>query len=306
MKTKNYAHLGNSAGQDNIAQIISAIISFDRLKEQKKEKYKGGIILIDEIDATLYAGSQTILIDILHKYSKILDLQIIFTTHSLEILEHLKDKLGTETIVNYFKIEDDSIKNKVNPSYKYIADKIKVQIGKQKEITKSKIICEDKIAEYWIKNLLNGTDLKPLLSVEKGPFPDGTIVSMAESKHKIFQDVRFVLDGDVKKNKFGNGKSIPPRTIFLPGDIRPESVMYSFLNSLSDNDSFWDDENNFVKQTCFAKYLNGKEKGVVKRWFEDENNKSYFGNNYSKLFNHWKKHNPNEVELFISALKGIM
>lgn len=34
MKTKHYNHLGNSAGQDNIGQILAAIISFTKLKEK--------------------------------------------------------------------------------------------------------------------------------------------------------------------------------------------------------------------------------------------------------------------------------
>ncbi|MGO4771136.1 AAA family ATPase [Flavobacterium sp. W22_SRS_FK3] len=63
MKTNDYGHLGNSAGQDNLGQIISSIISFSRLKSELKESYNGGLLLIDEIDATLYAGSQVKLIE---------------------------------------------------------------------------------------------------------------------------------------------------------------------------------------------------------------------------------------------------
>ncbi len=48
----------NSAGESNIGKIILAILSFKRLKEKYKKDYKGGILLIDELDATLYGYSQ--------------------------------------------------------------------------------------------------------------------------------------------------------------------------------------------------------------------------------------------------------
>ena len=137
MKTENYGHLGNSAGQDNIGQILSSLMSFQTLKEHQKKNYKGGIILIDEIDATLYAGSQTKLIDNLYKAANNLDLQIIFTTHSLEILDHLKNKLGSETIVNYLKIDDGKVNNVINPTFDYIRNKIKVQVGEKEKVIKT-------------------------------------------------------------------------------------------------------------------------------------------------------------------------
>lgn len=39
----------NSAGESNIMKIILAVLSFKRLKEQFGGKYKGGILLIDEV-----------------------------------------------------------------------------------------------------------------------------------------------------------------------------------------------------------------------------------------------------------------
>ena len=55
----------NSAGEGNITRIILAVLSFKRLKEQYGRDYKGGILLIDELDATLYGFSQTKLVEYL-------------------------------------------------------------------------------------------------------------------------------------------------------------------------------------------------------------------------------------------------
>lgn len=79
----------NSAGESNIGRIILAVLSFKRLKENYKNSYKGGILLVDEIDATLYGYSQKKLIDFLQVASKEFNLQIIFTTHSPLILQQV-------------------------------------------------------------------------------------------------------------------------------------------------------------------------------------------------------------------------
>jgi len=303
MKTDNYSHLGNSAGQDNIGQIVSSLLSFQKLKDELGNDYNGGILLIDELDASLYAGSQIKLIDKLHRYAVNLDLQIIFTTHSLEILNHLENKTGDETMINHLILRDGLVENVINPTYDYVANKIKNQIKKDDKIVKKSFICEDNVAQHWTNNLLNGSDLKKMIKVEKGPFADGTIVSMSQTKHSLFKDVGFILDGDVKQ-KF-KSKKRPSKTVFLPEECRPETVMYQFLKELSDNDSFRDDNANFTKQTCFGNYQ-GNSKGVHKKWFEDADNKRFFGNTYSKLFTRWKKDNKEKVLEFQNELRKII
>ena len=76
----------NSAGEGNITRIILAVLSFKRLQEQYGRDYKGGILLIDELDATLYGFSQAKLVDYLWQAAKDYKIQIIFTTHSPIIL----------------------------------------------------------------------------------------------------------------------------------------------------------------------------------------------------------------------------
>lgn len=77
----------NSAGEGNVTRIILAVLSFKRLKEQYGRDYKGGILLIDELDATLYGFSQARLIDYLWHAADDYKIQIVFTTHSPIILK---------------------------------------------------------------------------------------------------------------------------------------------------------------------------------------------------------------------------
>ena len=297
MKTKNYGHLGNSAGQDNISQIITSLLLYKRLKNDEGDNYNGGILLIDAIDATLYAGSQIKLIKTLIKMAKIDNLQVIFTTHSLEILEYLSKKISEEIKINFLESVNKGIKNQVNPPFRQLKNKISVQIGERDSVMKYEVLCEDKVTEYWCKNLINNSKFKDIVNIMEGPFPEGTLATMASSKHKIFKKMYFVLDGDCRKKY--KTKKIPQRTIILPGDYRPESILYEFLFNLSDDDDFWDYENNFTKQTCFSDYQTDKfDKGVIKRWFKDPKFNDYFGRGYAKLLNRWKKSNQNLVSDF--------
>jgi ABC-type dipeptide/oligopeptide/nickel transport system ATPase subunit len=299
MKTNDYGHLGNSAGQDNLGQIISSILSFGRLKNELKNKYKGGLLLIDEIDATLYAGSQVKLVDKIFGLAKPLNVQVVFTTHSIEILEHLSHKTGTETKINFLKWNNKNAVNQVNPNIDLIKNIIRVQTGQAKKVEKIQFICEDIVSEKWSKNLLNGTVLKQKIEVVKGPFPDGTLIEMANSKHPIFKSTNFILDGDARENH-KNRKT--PKTAILPGQHKPEKVFFDFVYALDDEDEFWDNDNNFTHQTCFGNITDNNHK----RWFNDESNQRYFGKGCSRLFNRWKKDNKVAVETFIADLNLVI
>ena len=90
-KTSKYDCLGNSAGQDNVGQILTAVLSFEKLKELMRDSYPGGILFIDEIDATLYPAAQIKLVEKLFRIAQDLNLQVIFTTHSTDIVETMMD-----------------------------------------------------------------------------------------------------------------------------------------------------------------------------------------------------------------------
>jgi hypothetical protein len=56
--SKSYDGESCSAGQDNLSQILTALISFRSLKEALGDKYMGGMLLIDELDATFHNFAQ--------------------------------------------------------------------------------------------------------------------------------------------------------------------------------------------------------------------------------------------------------
>ncbi len=66
-----YNSESSSAGQDNLGQILTAILSFRRLKKRLGKKYQGGLLAIDELDATFHSASQKRVVEMLveRKYS---------------------------------------------------------------------------------------------------------------------------------------------------------------------------------------------------------------------------------------------
>jgi predicted ATPase len=77
----------NSAGEGNISRILLAMCSFGRLKDTYGDNYKGGILLIDELDATVYPYSQKKLVEYLFEAANDFNVQVVFTTHSPIVLE---------------------------------------------------------------------------------------------------------------------------------------------------------------------------------------------------------------------------
>jgi hypothetical protein len=128
---------------------------------------------------------------------------------------------------------------------------------------------------------------------------------MADSKHPIFKEMFFVLDGDCREEY--KDRKMPPRTIILPGTLPPEVIFYNFLNDLSDDDPFWTETDalNFSRQTCFQDHLTN-DLSTAKRWFKNDEFKPFFGGTYAKLFKRWKDDNPEAVKKFQDDFKKMI
>ena len=83
----NYDHESVSAGEDNAGQIIMALMSFRKLKEEYPD-YNGGLLLIDEADAGLFPTAQVNLLKMLDRECKSLNLQVVMTSHSPVLIQY--------------------------------------------------------------------------------------------------------------------------------------------------------------------------------------------------------------------------
>ena len=85
-----------SLGQDSLSSIATALASFKKLKRVMGENYRGGILIIDEVDAGFHPHAQITLLDELMSRARALQIQIIATTHSLTMLEHAHHEIDSD------------------------------------------------------------------------------------------------------------------------------------------------------------------------------------------------------------------
>ncbi len=309
VNTDRYDWKQNSAGQDNIGKILLAILSFKRLKEEYSGDYRGGILAIDEIDATLYPASQEKLVDALERFASDYNLQIIFTTHSLSVLKKLDDKIQSNRPNNQNKIVflkriDSNIRIIEDCSFQDIEAMLNVvslgEIDKGKK--KLTIFSEDEEARYFIKVLL-GTKITKNLRFINCSLGNGNLIQLAKQRVPGFcsPDSIVILDGDVKSKEIKNLANF----IILPSGDSPERLLAKYLYNLNDSDNLWEIiARNYTKQVCFKNYPLDeivKDRDKAKKWLKEQ--KVHWGRGASKVINPWKIEHEKDVTKFVEEFK---
>lgn len=317
--TDKYDWNENSVGQDNLSKIILALFSFKRLKEKYPAEYKGGILAIDELDATMYPASQKQLLKALRTYSSKLNLQIFFTTHSLSLLESIDDLIvecsqkeitKKQVKLIYLKRQDENIIINDKASFRNITLNLQVIQGKVKPVCKIPVYTEDKENIVFAKHLLRGkTSLLKFIDID---FSGACLISLVSKKVPAFiePEAIVIVDGDVRK-EINKMKSIAKANniLVLPTNMSPEQLTATFLHDLSDSDGLWENiAEGYCKQVCFRDYfltdiLHDRTK--AKEWFRRE--LPSWGRNASKvltpLFNEYKEDRNEFVSEFEEMMK---
>lgn len=306
---EEYDALSISAGQDNIAKILLAVLSFKRLKDKYKNEYHGGILLIDEIESTFHPSAQKMLIKRIYKYAKDYDIQFIFTTHSPTIIKStFFDKYNNkEAKLLYLKKVGDHVKGYNDPDIDSVISELSGEVlKKRKSTSKIDVFCEDIVGRNILRTfLLPFKQYYKLLSCSLGA---EEYLELLRVKLKSITDSVIILDGDKNNTKFKNNLANinAKNVLFLPSIHCPEKMFYLFLINLPDDDKFWDNSlGGFDKEKCFLEYPTLGDKSDTlqyKKWFDGV--KSNFGKEYKKLLNYWILTNKDEYEEFISNFKS--
>ncbi|MEE6666027.1 ATP-binding protein [Pediococcus acidilactici] len=252
-----------SVGQDNLGSIISALVDFYNLSSSPD--YNGGILCIDEIDASLHPNAQKNLFSLLDKVSKDLDLQIFLTSHSLTILKEIiklqnKDDLNYRLL--YFKGTDTPFITRLNSYRTLKADLFQESTVSDIPIN---IYCEDDESQKMFSLLLNAASD----NIKNYKIPKYSLISVALGKDDLkklaevdssFTKNLIILDGDSKvKNRikiedYLNDKNIikgltptkltrPDNMDYFPSYFSPEEYLYLIILEYVTNDTnhlkFW-------------------------------------------------------------------
>lgn len=328
ISTDSYSSSANSSGQDNLGQIIATIVSFEEMKKKMGEQYAGGLFLIDEIDATLHPVAQNELIKYLINKSIELNLQIVFTTHSLSLLEHIIN------INNYNIFHKDAIKtiylyksngyvNKVyNPSLNFLKNDLTLTINTNVK-SEVKVLTEDDATRWLLKKILEAKNINFNLKFIESQIGWTNILGLIKEDYNYFKHYLIILDPDVsepnnldtlKRTLNGtkyNYNSKNGNIFVLPGQMSIEKMMWNYVSNLDENHKIF--SHDLMKSIPLTKaliintgpfedikYQNYKEdRHKVKIWF---NNMLHDYLNVAVEF--WIKDNEKLVNDFISKFSS--
>jgi energy-coupling factor transporter ATP-binding protein EcfA2 len=230
-----------SAGEDNVGQIVQALMSFRKLKSEYSD-YKGGLLLIDEADAGLFPAAQLTLLDVLERECSELCLQVIMTSHSPTLIERVHELSGQyqrrfKTI--YLSDTYGPVRILEGISWRQIHSDLLIQtvpISEEQRLPKVNVYFEDAEGFDLFKMVAMRQRYKPLLHM----FGDvsmscGHYLQMIERGVPEFsRNSVVVLDGDVGV-KAAKAKSIA----LLPGKLPPDQLIFKFLYDLPPEDLIW-------------------------------------------------------------------
>ncbi|MEB8198387.1 AAA family ATPase [Enterobacter quasimori] len=242
-----YDHQSVSVGEDNLGQILQAIFSFRKLKAEYPD-YHGGMLLIDEIDAGLFPAAQRRLLEKMTSLSKELNLQIIFTTHSPEVINNIA-RLSKNDGANYKLAYLTNTYGKLEVKEDYTWADIKldlfnetVQSSDKDKLQRVNVFFEDKENFDFFTALVTRRDVNKLLNLHK----DITLGCknylqlLSKKVPGFYKSAVIVLDGDVKDSKYEN-------VVKLPKELPPDQLIFEFLYNLDASDDFWKNNIRYTK-----------------------------------------------------------
>ncbi len=319
VETANYGPSANSAGQDNLGQILMAVLSFKRLSRQLGNDWDGGLLLIDEVDATLHPAAQRKLIDLLLKEAGKCKFQVVFTTHSTVVLDFLTDKISpvTKDEPNDIEISYLTDANRVlevdrNPSWHTMTNDLFVRTP---GVSPSRVgvFCEDAEARWFIQELIETLHpaLWPRMHLIEATFSCDMLLQLYRHDYPYMKDRIVVFDGDVPEEKIK--EQVPSlyyreggNIVRLPGDVRPEQIIWDYLNEADTSDPLWGNlapydytyraitENGPLSSVYSSQ---NPERNKFKAWFRD--NQTVFSD--ARVVKTWADACPDSAWQFIEA-----
>lgn len=247
----NYDQESVSAGEDNAGQIVLAIMSFRKLKEDYPD-YKGGLLLIDEADAGLFPTAQINLLKMLDRECKDLNLQVIMTSHSPTLIEYAFEQ--SQTYKNRYKTVYLSntygdVQVKQDMSWPQISADIherSIAASPKLSLPKINIYFEDKEGFDLFKVIMNRQSLKKFTnSLADITLGCDNYIQLIQKNIAEFSERSIVcLDADVAQKI--QGKKLKT-VLLLPGHLPPDQLIFEYLYNLPSDHAFWRNELQFTR-----------------------------------------------------------
>jgi predicted ATPase len=324
-----YAHTSKSVslGQDSLSSIATAIASFNKLKRESGDDYKGGLLIIDEIDAGFHPHAQQKLIDALANAARNLSLQIIATTHSPTLIQYVHPDST---------IRDNT--NRAGDLVHYIADSATPKLSdwsldeiiadmsllpwpsdELPPVPDIKAYLEDNEAAIFLKGVLKisknfktyyGHNRQKRLQVIPLGVGGNHLINLP--KHdSYFSTILLIVDGDTSIPRgVSNAIKLPSGKSESGAGCNPERTIYEYISELAKGD-------NCCYPTTFKKLfkqgyttdrlsrdflssdVNITDRDSSKKWFKKVEDKLKAG----KFFSYWADDHKSEMKSFITQLE---
>ena len=316
-----------SAGEDNLFMLLTALVSlkyyFTSISSTNEIE---SVLLIDELDATLHPSYQIKFLDLLRKYSHEYKIQVVFTTHSLSLLEYALKK--NDNVIYLIDNITDVLKMEAPDIYKikmFLHDLTEDDIYSSKKIP---VFTEDEEARVFLNLLFDFlvetkaefAGVRNFFHLVNANIGAGNLTNIFEDSYLLKSTMRSVcmLDGDQSSKR-----CLDKYIMTLPGGNSPEKFIMNYALELYDNDdSFWRDEVIINLNYGKINFLNNrkpdideideklkelKDSGQSTHGVERKMRKNVFNKHqrfFEMLFKHWlhnSEHNE-QIEKFYNDL----
>lgn len=332
---EDYDQESVSAGEDNAGQIILAIMSFRKLKEEYAD-YKGGLLLIDEADAGLFPTAQVNLLKILDRECKSLNLQVVMTSHSPVLIEYAFEQ-SQQSRKKYKTIYVSNAYGGVQVMQDWSWARISADINTKTIATASdtrlpciNVYFEDKEAADFFAALMSRQPVKKFTtSMTEVTLGCTNYLQLVKSKVSEFAEKSIIcLDSDAARLVDKSVKTV----VLLPGNLPPDQLIFQYLYNLPADHVFWKNDLQFTRDVFtnsaaevireFA--INGNEVNVKKKLTAYQGKKKpreifkqfYKDREFQKLmtartkphnpWKHWVANNAEESNKFLKEFKTVM
>ncbi|MDR2590842.1 MAG: ATP-binding protein [Oscillospiraceae bacterium] len=234
-----------SAGEDNLYIIITSLISLKYYYQSISHNNDvESVLLIDELDATLHPSFQIKLMELLNTFSNEYKIQIIFTSHSLSLLE---DALKKKYNVAYLIDNINSVKKMEDPDIYKIKMNLNQLIRDQLYINRSiPVFSEDNEARIFLNLIFDNftynhtttfATVRSFFHLVEASLGADNLKGIFNDRNLLRTTMRSIciLDGDRHSQR-----DLSRYTITLPGECSPEVLaMQHSKNMFYADDVFW-------------------------------------------------------------------
>lgn len=307
IQNEKYDSMNNSAGQDNLGQILLSILSFKAVKNdiiKKEKKWYGGLLLIDELDATLHPAAQNRLLNVLYVEAVKLNLQVTVTTHSLSLVKFFFDTRkfhsNNDNKLFYITTKNKELEIKEKATYEEIELDMLVKDSADVIYDPINVITEDDEARWFLMEILPEY-IKRQINLVQTKYGCDFLAQFNLITYPSLESSLIILDGDYtpkyKENKIN--------LLVLPGGNSPEGIIYDYLKGLPSDHLLLNNNYSLNKKTLeeygpFSdKYKTKKtNREKYKQWFIDNRDILTRLN----VISYWRENNKDEIELFVDGM----